>query len=249
MWKSILSVYVTFIYLVVYSPQTDSREIVVGLEPFPPLINEDGSGLVVDMLRKFSATENIRFTFEIMTYARAKKNLRNKKLELIGMTPYQLETDEFYQYATELDWHIDTHVHLFALDKSYFNISQLPTRSIGTLLGNAEFLAEIVGLPEKKFVEVSQLEQLVKMLALGRLKVILFEGVATMNTIKSLGLQGVYYKEMGIVPSTLAIPKSAEGLILKQKLDAFLINPKNQNIFNEFIHYIPSNHVSTLLVE
>ncbi|MEP1446524.1 MAG: hypothetical protein ABJK37_10490 [Paraglaciecola sp.] len=249
MWKLVLTYYVTFFYLVVHSSQIYSREIVVGFEPFPPLINEDGSGLVVDMLHKFSGTEDIHFNVEIMTYARAKKNLQNKKLELIGMTPHQLETDDFYQYATELDWHIDTHVHLFALDKSYFNISQLPTRSIGTLLGNAEFLSEIVGLPEKKFVEVSKLEQLVKMLALGRLKVILFEGVATMNAIKSLELQGVYYKEMGIVPSTLAIPKSAEGLTLKRKLDAFLSNPKNQNLFYEFDHYVPSNHVGIQMVE
>jgi polar amino acid transport system substrate-binding protein len=81
------------------------------------------------------------------------------------------------------------------LNEDYFNIEQLPNGSIGTLTGNAEFFSKIVNVPVIKFVEVSSLKQLVKMLALGRLSVILFERVSTMSTIKELNIENIYYKK------------------------------------------------------
>jgi polar amino acid transport system substrate-binding protein len=76
-----------------------------------------------------------------MTYGRAKKDLESKRLKLIGLTPYKLETKGFYEYGGELNWHIDTHVDFFSLNKDFFNIEQLPDGSIGTLIGNAEFFS------------------------------------------------------------------------------------------------------------
>ncbi|WP_339725705.1 hypothetical protein [uncultured Paraglaciecola sp.] len=250
MWKLALLCNITLIFLlIVYSPIVNSDEIEVGFEPFPPLINEDGSGMVVEMLSALSANHNIDFNVQIMTYGRAKKNLKNRLVKLIGMTPFQLETHDFYEYATELNWHINTHVYLFSLDKEYFNIEKLPPGSIGTLIGNAEFLSEVVKVPLTKFVEVSHLTQLVKMLALGRLNVILFEGVAAMNTIKSLKIKDVYFKEMGLVPSSLAVSNTAQGLMLKEKLDTFLSDVENQNFFHKFVHYTPSKDSGIIIIE
>ena len=106
---SVASVYFFF----TFSQLSYSEEINVGLEPFPPLINEDGSGLLVDRLNALSAGKNLHFNFHIMTYGRAKKDLESKQLKLIGLTPYQLETEDFYEYGVELSWQIDTHVDFF----------------------------------------------------------------------------------------------------------------------------------------
>ena len=144
--------------------------------------------MVIDMLMSLAFEKNIDFNIHIMTYGRAKKELQSRRLDLIGLTPYQLETDDFYQYSVELNWHINTHVDFYSLDKSYFDIEKLPNGSIGTLIGNAEFFSEIVSVPTIKFVEVSSLQQLVKML------------------------------EMGIVPASLAVSNTAEGLRLKELL-------------------------------
>lgn len=225
-----------------------SEEIEVGLEPFPPLINKDGSGLVIDMLNSISAKKNLSFNFHIMTYGRAKKDLESNRLQLIGLTPFQFETKQFYQYGAELNWHIDTHVDFFALDKSFFDIENLPSGSVGTLIGNAEFFSEITNVPLIKFVEVSSLEQLVKMLALGRLNVILFERVSTMSTIKKLEIKNVFYKKMGIVPASMAVANTQQGLILKSKLDFLLTNISNETFFSRFINYTAMNDSGEVII-
>lgn len=219
------------------SQQSYAQEIDVGFESFPPLINEDGSGLVIDMLTALTADQELHFNFHIMNYARAKNDLASGELKLIGLTPFQLETQKFYQYGLELNWHINTRVDFFSLNKSHFNVEQLPDSSIGTLVGNADFFSEIINVPVSKFIEVSSLEQLAKMLALGRLKVILFERASTMSTIKALNIENIYYKNVGIVPASLAVSKTAIGIKLKEKLDKLLANLDNNEFFSEFIDY------------
>jgi polar amino acid transport system substrate-binding protein len=245
-WLRICSLAIIFI---TYSQLSYSKEIDVGFEPFPPLINEDGSGLVVDMLNTLAASKNLHFNFHIMTYGRAKKDLQSELLKLIGLTPYRLETQEFYQYGVELNWHIDTQVDFFSLNKDYFNIEQLPDGSIGTLIGNAAFFSEIINVPVIKFVEVSSLEQLVKMLALGRLSVILFERVSTMSTIKTLSIEHIYYKKMGIVPASLAVSNTTEGNILKKQLDSVLLNLDNQEFFSDFINYTSMSDSGKVIIQ
>lgn len=74
----------------IYSPRIRGSND-VGFETFPPLINEDGSGLLIDILNILSADNNLHFNFHIMTHARAKQDLKSKRLKLIGLTPDQLE--------------------------------------------------------------------------------------------------------------------------------------------------------------
>jgi polar amino acid transport system substrate-binding protein len=239
---------VIYVFIAV-SQQSIAEEIDVGFEPFPPLINEDGSGLVIDMLRTLSAGKNLDYHFHVMTYARAKKDLASKRLKLIGMTPYQLETQDFYQYGVELNWHIDTQVDFFSLNKDYFNIAQLPDRSIGTLVGNAAFFSEVINVPTSKFVEVSSLKQLVTMLAFGRLKVILFERVSTMSTIKTQQIENIYYKKMGVVPASLAVANTIEGLKLKTQLDNLLSKVENKKFFSRFIYYSAMSDSGKVIIE
>lgn len=236
-----------FYCLYSYSPLSYSQTIAAGFEPFPPLINEDGSGLVLDMLKVLTVEQDLHFNVTVMNYARAKHDLKGEKLKLIGLTPFQLETKKFYQYGLELEWHINTRVDFFALERKYFSIEQLPDGSIGTLLGNADFFAEIINVPTTKFVEVTDLEQLVKMLALGRLKVILFERASTMSTINALNIDNIYYKNMGIVPASLAVPNTEEGIKLKAQLDNLLQNVDNNKFFSEFINYTSMEHTGQVI--
>ncbi|MGB1261412.1 MAG: hypothetical protein ACPG52_00765 [Cognaticolwellia sp.] len=220
-----------------YSHQSYSQQLDVGVEPFPPLINEDGSGFVVDMLNSLSRNSDLQFNFHVMTYARAKKDLQSQRLNLIGLTPFQLETQNFYQYANELNWGINTHVDFFSLHEKHFDIEQLSDGSIGTLTGNAEFFAEIINVPAAKFIEVSSLAQLVRMLSLGRLKVILFERASTITAIAALKIDNIYYKNMGVVPASLAVSNSPQGIKLKAQLDKLLLGVDNKKFFNDFIIY------------
>lgn len=199
-----------------------AKDINIGFEPFPPLINENGQGHVVNMLRAIEKNSNYRFNIKIMTYGRAKLALKNEQLDLIGLTPQQLETEDFYHYAQDLNWHIDAHVDIFASKKKLLDITSTPNASIGTLIGNADFFSELLNIPRTKFVEVTSLEQLVKMLAKGRLELATFERVAMMSTIKRLKVKNIYYQKFGVIPASMAVANNTTGLALKNELDKLL---------------------------
>ena len=153
-----------------------SNEIDVGFEPFPPLINEDGSGYLIDLLNALTKDSPLTLNYQLMTYARAKQELKHTRIDLIGLTPKNSETSQFYQYAQELNWSFDTTVDIFSIAKVKLHPSKLPNRSIGTLLGNADFFSEKFGIAKEKFVEVRSLAQLIKMMELNRLSfIILFQ--------------------------------------------------------------------------
>jgi polar amino acid transport system substrate-binding protein len=219
-------------------------DILVGLEPFPPLVNEDGSGFVVDMLNALQKQSSLNFNYQIMTYARAKKELKSHRIDMIGLTPKDQETKEFYQYAEELTWSFNTTVDLYATSPNDFSLNNLPHHSIGTLIGNADFFAEQAGVSRDKFIEVSSLKQLIMMMARDRLKVIIFERVAMMSTIASLKTdlitkipnefnslkkpQSIYYKKFKIIPASIAVSNSPAGKALKQQLDHLLAHNAEQ---------------------
>ena len=88
------------------------------MESFPPFVNAQGDGLTIDMLHAIEDISDIEFTIEIMTYARAKYQLKTHHINIIGHTPKNLETADFYQYAQELDWIIDTTSDIFVFDQN-----------------------------------------------------------------------------------------------------------------------------------
>ena len=237
---------ITFLLLTLFSFKliANPTDITVGLEPFPPLVNEDGSGFVINMLNALQENASLNFNYQIMTYARAKKELENHRIDMVGLTPKDSETQEFYQYAQELTWHFNTTVDLYSTSPTNFDLDKLPNNSIGTLIGNADFFAELAGVPKEKFIEVSSLSRLVMMMARGRLKVILFERVAMMSTIKELqndltskvptefnspeSPQKIYYKKFKIIAASLAVAKNEAGYKLKKQLDKLLAENTHQ---------------------
>lgn len=230
----------TFLLFALFSSKllAAHSEILVGLEPFPPLVNEDGSGYVINMLSALQQQTELDFNFQMMTYARAKKELKSHRIDIIGLTPKDSETQEFYQYAQELSWHFDTTVDFYTTSPSNFDFDSLPNKSIGTLIGNADFFSELSVIPRDKFIEVSSLTQLIMMMARGRLKIVLFERVAMMSTISQLQNelsnkipselnsiekpQKIYYQKFKTIAASLAVAKTAEAEQLKLQLNNLL---------------------------
>ncbi|PKI14156.1 hypothetical protein [Colwellia sp. 12G3] len=131
--------YCIFSLLLCLSTTANAQDIHIGVEPFPPIVNENGQGYAIDMFKAIEKISDLKFHFHIMNYARAKKELQKQSLDMIGLTPQGFETKSFYQYAEDINWSVTAKVDLFALDKKYFNTQLLPAQSIGTLRGNADF--------------------------------------------------------------------------------------------------------------
>jgi polar amino acid transport system substrate-binding protein len=227
-----------------FKPLANHTKISVGLEAFPPLVNEDGTGFVINMLNALQEDTKLDFNYQIMTYARAKKELENHRIDMIGLTPKDSETAEFYQYGQELTWHFDTKVDLYSTSPANFDLDTLPNDSIGTLIGNADFFAELAQVPREKFIEVSSLSRLIMMMARDRIKVVLFERVAMMSTIEQLqhdlrtkipteynspeSPQKIYYQKFKIIAGSLAVAKNEAGDHLKKQLDELLTDNTSQ---------------------
>lgn len=231
----IISTLVTVLFFI--GTIANAQEVEVGIEPFPPLINEDGSGYIINLLNGLTKNTALTFNFHIMTYARAKNELKHKRLNLIGLTPKNSETKEFYQYANELSWDFDTTVDIFSTSKNKVNLNELPDLGIGTLIGNADYFAEMIDVPLNKFIEVRSLEQLVQMMALGRLNVVIFERVAMMSTIKRLKVESIYYQHFITLPASFAVTKDKQGTELKAKLDLLLNQTSNEQYLTDFSQY------------
>jgi len=223
--------------LICLSVKVTAQDVHVGLEPFPPIVNEDGQGYAVDMFKAIEVISDLKFHFHIMNYARAKKELQKQSLDMIGLTPQGHETKNFYQYAQDINWSVTAKVDLFTLDKKYFNIPLLPKQSIGTLRGNADFFSEVLNIPRDRFIEISSLTQLTKMLQRKRLKIITFERASTMTTLEKLDITGVYYKKVAEIPASFAVYKNSKGQELKAKIDKLLAQVKSKSYFLSYFKY------------
>jgi len=214
-----------------------AETIKVGLEPFPPFINQEGQGYSVEMFRALEKISDLTFDIEIMTYARAKHQLKYELLDIAGHTPKGLEVAAFYDYGLELNWQISTTSDMFSFDQKYFDISQIKNQRIGTTLGNAVFLAEQSGIPENIFIEVATLNQLVDMLINQRIDVLLFERASVMSLLQQKNIADVYYQTVGLIPASIAVRNDLEGQRLKAKLDSLIKQLDLQGIFSGYLKY------------
>ena len=81
--------------LLCFISTVNARDIHIGLEAFPPIITENGTGYAIDMFKAIEEISDLKFHFHIMNYARAKKELKKKKLDMIGHTPKVYESQAF----------------------------------------------------------------------------------------------------------------------------------------------------------
>lgn len=227
----------SILFLLCFCELTQAQVITIGLEPFPPFVNQQGEGLTIDMLRKLERISSLTFQVEIMTYARAKHELQSDRLVIAGHTPKGKETAEFYQYAIELEWQIDTTADIFSFNAEYLDKDKIRKGKLGTTLGNAGFFAEILGVEKERFTEVSSLNQLVDMFIVGRLDAILFERASVMTLLQRKKVPDVYYQSIGVVPASIAVKKSPEGMQLKSHLDSLIGQVNTEEIFADYLKF------------
>jgi len=222
----------------------------VGLEPFPPLIIDSTSGYTIIMLKEIEKISDLRFTINIMPYNRAKLYLDAKKIDLIGHTPYGMETKEFYVYAKELDWKIKAISAMFStieanVEPDEFKI--LPR--IGTPYGNKDFFSELFEIPLENFKE-SNLDNLLKMLSAERIDGFIFERFSTMTSLIKLDIKNIFYKNMEpSVDASCAIRNDTEGIELRHKLDQLIKKLNHKKIFGDYLKYLdlPKSGVVSVL--
>ncbi|XQW84131.1 hypothetical protein ACOYR1_13425 [Thalassotalea piscium] len=224
-------------FLLIATTTSKAQELTIGIESFPPVFDKHAQGVGTDLLKRIEQVSDLTFNLQIMTYARAKKELQNQRIDIIGLIPKGLETKDFYQYAIELDWYFNNSVEVFSTEKKYLKLNSIPVNSLGTLVGNAAFFSEKFNIPLNKFVEVASLEQLVKMLDKKRLKAILFERAAVMSSIQNYINTPIYYRYLDTIPATLAVAKTKEGRQLKKMLDSLIIEVNQAQNFQKRGNY------------
>ncbi len=217
---------------------TWAEEIRVSLEPLPPLIVDDKTGLTIQLLKEVEKISDLKFVINIMPYNRAKKELKKGKTVLMGHTPHKQEAKEFYEYGQELNWSVPTKIDVCAIKKENVNLNMYKTLpKIGTPRGNKEFLSGLLGIPFEQFHE-GKLENLLKMLEKGRIDALLFERASTHTSIKNAKLEGVYYTEVMDVAAALAVQKTEQGSSLMKKLDDLIIKTNQTKIFKDYLKFM-----------
>ncbi len=206
-----------------------------GLEPFPPLILENGGGESVDWLKAAANSAGYRLHIIIMPYSRAKIALSQGEVDIIGHTPYGYESPDFYHYARELSWSIETSLDAFARDPERLSPEALVSDEIGTPFGNAEFLAALLDLPHAHFIE-GRLDNLSSMLTERRLDILMFERASVMNSLQKDGAGPVYYRQIMTIPAGFAVAR--QNRLLADRLDKAMRGLNEDAYFAGFRRYL-----------
>ena len=216
-----------------------AKDIKVGLEPFPPLINEDGTGYSINFLRALEKVSDLKFNITIVPYSRAKFGLEKGDFDIIGHTPYQNETKEFYVFAQDLPWSLGAVVDIYGTSPDTISAEKFKTlKMIGVPLGNKEFFAEILGIPQASFYE-GTLETLAKMLPLGRIDALIFSRAATMATFKKLQIKGINYRLLDdSVQAGFALRKDKDGTDLLEQLKIIMTKVDQKSIFKDYSNFL-----------
>ncbi|AWL12183.1 hypothetical protein HMF8227_01710 [Saliniradius amylolyticus] len=211
----------------------------IGLEPFPPLITADRQGMTVRFLQSIEQRlPEHHFKIMIMPYNRAKKELKEGRLDMIGHTPYQKETQDFYEYAEEIHWSIAAPLDIYSIQRDYLEpevFSKL--NHIGTPRGNEDFLAELLGLSPKQFFAAGNIDNLVEMMGIGRIPAFIFARAPTVSMIQKLDLRGIYYRNLVTLHASLAVSKTASGQQLQALMEEAIEQMDVEKWFHRQYHY------------
>lgn len=190
----------------------DKPVLTVGLELFPPLIEENRTGYSVEWLQAVADEAGMELRVRIMPYSRAKIALMTSQVDLIGHTPYGLETDRFYDYAVELDHRVPTKMDAFALSPDDLDFEAGYMELIGTPFGNSAFIADLTGVTRDRFVEAS-LTRIVNMMLAGRVHTVIFERMSVVTQLRYQANQPVYYRLVKEIDAGFAARRDNEALV------------------------------------
>lgn len=208
-------------------PIFSAEKFVIGLEEAPPLIQRDGKGVLNLILEEIEKKTPYDFTYEYVSYGRAIKMLKSGAVDLIGMTPVGLETDEFYKFAVDVDFNFKTHNYLFTRNelRNYESLNEF--KLLGTLPGNEDFIAEAYGLKKSQFI-VGSFEALFKMLEKDRIQGVIFEAITTHYFIRKNNIKDIYSRVAGDVIAGFSMNKKSKKfeIINKAFRDAKIVKLK-----------------------
>ncbi|MBN1983515.1 MAG: transporter substrate-binding domain-containing protein, partial [Chitinivibrionales bacterium] len=204
------------------------------------------TGYLIVMLRELEKTTPLKFDIKIKPYSRGKVELREGAIQIVGPTPKNAESKDFYTYAQELDWEIKTCTDIYATNPSNLNLATYKTKRIGTTIGNKEFLSQMFEIPKNNLTE-GELHSLMRLLSNGRLDIVLFERATIMSTIEADKISNVQYKMLSVIPCSIALRKDAQGDNLKKMIDEGIKKLDMNKIYGLYFKYVSmpdSGHVA-----
>jgi len=225
------------LFIYIFTTFIFAKEIKVGLEKFPPLIESSKKGYTINILKEIEKISDFKFKIIVMPYNRARYELEAGNVDIIGHTPYKLETKEFYSYAQELDFKIDLKTAIFVKDKN--KLKDITKLKIGIPRGNEKFASALLGIPIEKF-HLGSLANLLKMLEAKRIDAFWFEKSSTINTLKKLKIKNVFYKDLpkNMVPASLAVNKDKKGKVLRKKLESLIKKINIKELLKSYTNYL-----------
>lgn len=234
-WMKILALLVTALFTGGATLAADKPVLTVALEPFPPLIKEDRTGYSVEWLQAVAHEAGMELRIRIMPYSRAKVALMTKLVDLVGHTPYKLETDGFYDFAIELDHRVPTKLDAFALTPSELDFEAGWMELIGTPFGNSAFIADLTGVTRDRFVEGS-LTRIVNMMLAGRIHTVVFERMSVVTQLRHQATQPVYYRLVKQIDAGFAVRRDNEALL--KRLNAAAERVDTKEIYKPYINLL-----------
>lgn len=200
---------------------SDKEKVHIGLEPFPPLITEDGKGMTVDMLKEVEKLSDFKFVFTVAPYKRLKQGLLKENYDLIGHTPFEDEVPAFYKQAVELDWSYPVCTE-FLYISDFKDLDHRPV--VGTLDGNKEFLESFEGMKNYDIFEHVDMAALLKMLKNKRVDAVWFGRPVLNHYLNEVKIPNVKRKTFPSRPLSvgLAVRKSVKGARIKKQIEKLL---------------------------
>lgn len=226
-----MKILICFIFLLLFSFEAFSEEVIrVGLEEAKPIISQEPQGIIEKILGEVEKRTDFKFKISYMTYGRALVELKKGRIDLIGITPTGNETEDFYQFASDLEWSFETYNALFFLKKNSHFKYMVDFKEIGTPSGNEAFMAELLKVKEKTF-HGGKLNSLFQMLEKGRVDAVLFEAISSLTLLRKLKYQDITYRLVNPMRGGLSVSKKRP--LLKAKLDKAINDIQWNKYFQE----------------
>ncbi len=217
--------HILFISLLFFTSTARAERLQVYLEPFPPLVSEQGQGLINQLFSKIEQISDIRFDIHIATTSRIRENLDNGTADLGG--PFALVEEELglmRNAVIPLKIKFLVKNDIYSTKEINTNIQHFKTlKRVGVPFGDEAFVAQLVGISAQQ-VHLQKLDNLCLMLAKGRIDALAFERGAAMSCIQKFQLENIYYRRHPIddIPVGLVISDTIRGAKIKEKLDRLI---------------------------
>ena len=211
-----------FLIVMVSYSLSQERAVNVSLDIFTPFVNQDKSGLTLDLFEEIERNSDLKFNYNFDHYDKVKLNLFQGKADVVGHVPITFGSKPIEKFGQYIDLQIDMIADFYVTDINKLN--DLSSLTIGTIRGNRQAASSASGLSISQFVVFSDNENMFNNLKKGTIDAIYYERLAIMSSCKELDLTGVYYQQypMDTFQFGFLTGNDEYGKLLKKKLDAII---------------------------